>query len=148
MPLVYRGIVQTAEEERIHDRGHTAWGYNECREELKNRKEREREEIIKELREYIDKPIPWDEISEYTNRFELILDDEGFQVYCDAKTTEELKEELKYRKENKINIILAVLNGNINRLKELGYTIPYQDNTTIDSLGFNKVLDRIGVFYK
>ena len=63
-------------------------------------------------------------------------------------TTEELERELKKRKENKINEILEVLNNNIKKLKELGYTIPYKDNTTIDSLELNKALDSIGVFYE
>lgn len=43
-------------------------------------------------------------------------------------TTKELEEELKNRKESKINEILEVLNNNINRLKELGYTISYEDD--------------------
>ncbi len=109
---------------------------------------RERAKVIKELREYIDKPVHYHKIPEYTNRFELILDDEGFQNYCDTKTTEELKEELKNRKENKINEILEILNNNIKELRKLGYTIPYQDNTIIDSLEFNKVFNIIGVFYE
>ena len=63
-------------------------------------------------------------------------------------TTEELERELKKRKENKINEILEILNNNIKELRELGYTIPYKDNTTIDSLELNKALDSIGVFYE
>lgn len=63
-------------------------------------------------------------------------------------TTKELEEELKKRKENKINEILEILNNNIKELRELGYTIPYKDNTTIDSLELNKALDSIGVFYE
>ena len=90
------------------------------------------------------------EIPEYnTYGFDLFLaDDEEFQTYCDAKTTAKLKEELKNRKENKINEILEILNNNIKELRELGYTIPYKDNTTIDSLELNKVFDKIGVFYE
>lgn len=63
-------------------------------------------------------------------------------------TTEELERELKKRKEREINEILEVLNNNIKELRELGYTIPYKDNTTIDSLKLNKALDSIGVFYE
>lgn len=62
---------------------------------------RERAKVIKELREYIDKPVHYHKIPEYTNRFEMMLDDENFKVYCDAKTTEELKEELKIGKKIK-----------------------------------------------
>lgn len=118
----------------------------ELERELKKRKERE--EIIKELRKYIDKPIPWDELPEYTCRFEFMLNDEDFNTYCKNRTTDELKKDLKLKKENKINEILEVLNNNIKKLKELGYTIPYKDNTTIDSLELNKALDSIGVFYE
>ena len=121
----------------------------ELEEELKKRKEKERNDIIAELRKYIKKPIHLHEIPEYTYGFDLFLaDDEEFQTYCDAKTTAKLKEELKNRKENKINEILEILNNNIKELRELGYTIPYKDNTTIDSLELNKVFDKIGVFYE
>ena len=47
-----------------------------------------------------------------------------------------------------INEILEILNNNIKELRELGYTIPYKDNTTIDSLELNEALDSIGVFYE
>ena len=121
----------------------------ELEEELKKRKEKEREEIIKELRKYIDKPVHWHELPKHTYGFDLFLaDDKEFQTYCDAKTTAKLKEELKNRKENKINEILEVINNNIKKLRELGYTIPYKDNTIIDSLELNKVFDKIGVFYE
>lgn len=120
----------------------------ELEEELKKRKEKEREEIIKELRKYIDKPIYLYEIPEYSFNFEFMLNDEDFNTYCKNRTTDELKKDLKLKKENKINEILEILNNNIKELRELGYTIPYKDNTIIDSLELNEVLDGIGVFYE
>lgn len=120
----------------------------ELERELKKRKEKEREEIIKELRKYIDKPVHLHEIPEYSLNFGFMLNDEDFNTYCKNRTTDELKKDLKLKKENKINEILEALNNNINRLRELGYTIPYKDNTTIDSLELNKALDSIGVFYE
>ena len=120
----------------------------ELKDELERRKNKERNDIIAELRKYIDKPVPLHEIHEYINRFEMILDDEDFNTYCKNRTTDELKKDLKLKKENKINEILEILNNNIKELRELGYTIPYKDNTTIDSLELNKVLDSIGVFYE
>ena len=120
----------------------------ELEDELERRKNKEREEIIKELRKYIDKPIYLHEMPEYINRFEMISDDEDFNTYCKNRTTDELKKDLKLKKENKINEILEILNNNIKELRELGYTIPYKDNTTIDSLELNEALDNIGVFYE
>ena len=120
----------------------------ELERELKKRKEREREEIIKELRKYIKKPIHLHEIPEYSFNFEFMLNDEDFNTYCKNRTTDELKKDLKLKKENKINEILEILNNNIKELRELGYTIPYKDNTTIDSLELNEALDSIGVFYE
>lgn len=120
----------------------------ELKDELERRKNKEREEIIKELRKYIDKPVHYHELPEYTNRFEFMLDDEDFNTYCKNRTTDELKKDLKLKKENKINEILEVINNNIKKLRELGYTIPYKDNTTIDSLELNEALDSIGVFYE
>ena len=120
----------------------------ELEEELKKRKEKEREEIIKELRKYIDKPIYFHEIPEYSFNFEFMLNDEDFNTYCKNRTTDELKKDLKLKRENKINEILEILNNNIKELRELGYTIPYKDNTTIDSLELNEALDSIGVFYE
>lgn len=118
----------------------------ELKDELERRKNKERNDIIAELRKYIDKPVHLHEIPEYINRFEFMLDDEDFNTYCKNRTTDELKKDLKLKKENKINKILEVINNNIKKLRELGYTIPYKDNTTIDSLELNKALDSIGVF--
>lgn len=120
----------------------------ELKDELERRKNKERNDIIAELRKYIDKPVHLHEIPEYINRFEFMLDDEDFNTYCKNRTTDELKKDLKLKKENKINEMLEILNNNIKKLRELGYTIPYKDNTTIDSLELNKVLDSIGVFYE
>ena len=120
----------------------------ELEDELERRKNKEREEIIKVLRKYINKPIYLHEIPEYSFNFEFILNDEDFNTYCKNRTTDELKKDLKLKKENKINEILEFLNNNIKELRELGYTIPYKDNTTIDSLELNEALDNIGVFYE
>lgn len=120
----------------------------ELKDELERRKNKERNDIIAELRKYIDKPVPLHEIHEYINRFKMILDDEDFNTYCKNRTTDELKKDLKLKKENKINEILEILNNNIKALRELGYTIPYKGNTTIDSLELNEALDSIGVFYE
>ena len=120
----------------------------ELKDELERRKSKERNDIIAELRKYINKPVHLHEIPEYINRFEIMLDDEDFNTYCKNRTTDELKKDLKLKKENKINEILEILNNNIKKLRELGYTIPYKDNTTIDSLELNEVLDSIGVFYE
>ena len=118
----------------------------ELKDELERRKNKEREEIIKELRKYIDKPVHYHELPEYSLNFEFMLNDEDFNTYCKNRTTDELKKDLKLKKENKINKILEILNNNIKKLRELGYTIPYKDNTTIDSLELNEALDSIGVF--
>lgn len=120
----------------------------ELKDELERRKNKEREEIIKELRKYIDKPVHYHELPEYSLNFEFMLDDEDFNTYCKNRTTDELKKDLKLKKENKINKILEILNNNIKKLRELGYTVPYKDNTTIDSLELNEALDSIGVFYE
>lgn len=120
----------------------------ELKDELERRKNKEREEIIKELRKYIDKPVHYHELPEYSLNFEFMLNDEDFNTYCKNRTTDELKKDLKLKKENKINKILKILNNNIKKLRELGYTIPYKDNTTIDSLELNEALDSIGVFYE
>ena len=120
----------------------------ELEEELKKRKEKEREEIIKELRKYIDKPVHLHELPEYSFNFEFMLNGEDFNTYCKNRTTDELKKDLKLKKENKINEILEILKKYIKELRELGYTIPYKDNTTIDSLELNEALDNIGVFYE
>ena len=88
------------------------------------------------------------EIPEYSFNFEFMLNGEDFNTYCKNRTTDELKKDLKLKKENKINEILEILNNNIKELRELGYTIPYKDNTTIDSLELNEALDNIGVFYE
>lgn len=128
----------------------TLEGYTdqELKDELKRRKDKERIEVIEELRKYIDKPVHLHEIHEYSFNFEFMLNDEDFNTYCKNRTTDELKKDLKLKKENKINEILKILNNNIKKLRELGYTIPYKDNTTIDSLELNEALDSIGVFYE
>lgn len=120
----------------------------ELKDELERRKNKERNDIIAELRKYIDKPVHLHEIHEYSFNFEFMLNDEDFNTYCKNRTTDELKKDLKLKKENKINEILEILNNNIKKLRELGYTIPYKDNTTIDSLELNEALDSIGVFYE
>lgn len=120
----------------------------ELKDELERRKNKERNDIIAELRKYIDKPVHYHELPEYSLNFEFMLNDEDFNTYCKNRTTDELKKDLKLKKENKINEILEILNNNIKKLRELGYTIPYKDNTTIDSLELNEALDSIGVFYE
>ena len=120
----------------------------ELKDELERRKNKERNDIIAELRKYIKKPIHLHEMPEYSFNFEFMLNDEDFNTYCKNRTTDELKKDLKLKKENKINEILEILNNNIKELRELGYTIPYKDNTTVDSLELNEALDSIGVFYE
>ena len=105
----------------------------ELKDELKRRKDKERIEVIEELKKCLVK---------------LSIPEFYFKDYYEGKTTEELKNELKIHKDCQVDCLVNTLNNIINDLKDLGYTIPYEENTIIKSLEFNKVFDKIGVFYE